>query len=177
MIPVILALALSTLLALVFAILGIFMCIRWLAMIGSPAPRAGDMKIPTFYVDSESAGDGDRAFLVGFFFCMPVVGGVFGGIHCVGWFFDFPSSAEAMLWRVSSAVLTGIALLTPIIGFFLAILSTVREYFGLALSAIIILVYVVSRLLLIVEAFISLRHLTPGMLALVKWTSFIPHTQ
>ena len=49
-----------------------------------------------------------------FIFCMPVVGVVFGGIHCVGWFFNFPSSDEAMLWRVSSAVLTGTAFLLPI---------------------------------------------------------------
>ena len=173
MIPVILALTLSTLLALVFAIPGIFMCIRWVAMMGAPDSRAGNMKIPTFYAESES--DGDAAFLVAIFLCLPVVGVVFGGIHCVGWFFDFPSSAEAMLWRVSSAVLTVVAFLSPIIAGFLVYLFDTQKYFGLALSAIVILVYVVSRLFLIVEAFISLRHLTPGMLALVKWTSFIPH--
>ena len=148
MFPFTLALTLSILLALVFAIPGIFMCIRWLAMIGAPDYRAGDMKIPTFYAESESDG--------GFFICIPVVGGVFGGIHCIGWFFDFPSSAEAMLWRVSSAVLTVVAFLSPIIMFFLAFLSDIQEYFGIAVSVIFILVYVVSRLLLIVEAFISL---------------------
>ena len=139
-------------------------------MAGDPESRAGDMKIPTFYAESEN-GDGG----VGFFICIPVVGAVFGGIHCVGWFFDFPSSAEAMLWRVSSAVLTGIAFLSPIIFAFLAILSDIQEHFSVAVGAIFLLVYVVSRLLLVVEAFISLRHLTPGMLALVKWTSFLPH--
>ena len=173
MIPVILALTLSILLALVFAIPGIFMCIRWLGMTGKSDFRVCDMKIPTFYAERESVGEG--AFFVAFFICLPVVGVVFGGIHCVGWFFDFPSSAEAMLWRVSSAVLTVVAFLSPIIAFFLAILSETREYFAGAVSAIIMLVYVVSRLLLIVEAFISLRHLTPGMLASVKWTSFLPH--
>ena len=170
MIPVILALALSTLLALVFAILGIFMCIRWIAMIGLKESRRRGLKIPTFYALSESNGE-----LEAFYICMSVVGGVFGGIHCVGWFFNFPSSAEAMLWRVSSAVLTVVAFLSPIILFFMAFLFRVQKYFAVAVSTIIILVYVVSRLLLIVEAFISLRHLTPGMLALVKWTSFLPH--
>ena len=107
---------------------------------------------------------------------MPVVGIIFGGIHCIGWFFYFPSSAEAMLWRVPSVVLTGIAFLSPmIILYLLPFLYHIQLYLGLAISAIITLVYVVSRLLLVVEAFISLRHLTPGMLALVKWTSFIPH--
>jgi hypothetical protein len=37
-----------------------------------------------------------------------------------------------------------------------------------------ITIYVLSRLLLLVEAFISLRHFA-GMFAIVKWTSFIPH--
>ena len=57
MIPFTLALTLSILLALVFAIPGIFMCIRWLAMIDvDESRRAGDMKIPTFYAESEFAG-------------------------------------------------------------------------------------------------------------------------
>ena len=163
------------LLTLVFAIPGIFLCIRWLAMLPEGwfcgVPDTGDMKVPTFY--AEDSGE-NRGFIARFIF-MPVVGAVFGGIHCIGWFFDFPSSDEAMLWRVSSAVLTGIAFLTPIILYFLTILYVRQEYFSIAVSTIILLVYVVSRLLLIVEAFISLRHLTPGMLALVKWTSFIPH--
>ena len=137
---------------------------------------SGDMKVPTFYaINSAESPDSIFDYKLSSLVCMPVVGGVFGGIHCVGWFFDFPSSAEAMLWRVSSAVLTGMAFLSPIIVIFLDSLYRVQEYFGIAVSTIIILIYVVSRLLLIVEAFIALRHLTPGMLALVNWTSFIPH--
>ena len=94
----------------------------------------------------------------------------------VGWSFHFPSSAEAMLWRVSSAVLTGIAFLFPTFFVFMGEPNSHRgRYFLIAFYSIIILVYVVSRLLLLVEAFISLRHLTSGMLALVEWTSFIPH--
>ena len=81
-----------------------------------------------------------------------------------------------MLWRVSSAVLTGSAVLLP--GLLVLLQRTIskertKEHFGIPVLAIILLVYVVSRLILLVEAFISLRDLTPGMLALVKWTSFI----
>ena len=111
------------------------------------------------------------------FFCLPIVGVIFGGIHCVGWFFNFPSSDEAMLWRVSCAVLTGIAFLLPIfVGFMGSPEKNRGRYLlGVVVLSIILQVYVISRLLLLVEAFISLRKLTPGMLALVKWTSFIPH--
>ena len=178
MIPFILALTFSILPVLVFAIPGTFLCLRWVAMLmTSPAGDSyvGIMKIPTFY-----AMENDTA-KVACVICMPVVGLVFGGIHCVGWFFDFPSSAEAMLWRVSSTVLTGIAFLLPLLSIFVlalfinSITRTEHWYFPVAVFSIFLLVYVVSRLLLLVEAFISLRHLTPGMLALVKWTSFIPH--
>ena len=44
-------------------------------MLGMPDSRAGDMKIPTFYAietDYEIAG----------IICLPIVGVVFGGIHC-----------------------------------------------------------------------------------------------
>ena len=138
-----------------------------------------DMKIPTFYAsESETSGLGEAIARI---ICMPIVGVVFGGIHCAGWFFNFPSSAEAMLWRVSSAVLTGIAFLFPILFIFMGFLfqfinsDSLQDQFTFAFSTMMLLVYVVSRLLLLVEAFISLRHLTPGMLVLVKWTSFIPH--
>ena len=109
----------------------------------------------------------------------PILGVIFGGIHCAGWFFYFPSSDEAMLWRVSSAVITGIPFLYALVIYLLKILNDLitwdLNFLFLPLSIIALLVYVVSRLLLLVEAFISLRHLTPGMLAVVKWTSFIPH--
>ena len=175
-IPFIIAVAFSILLTLIFFIPGLFLFARWLSIISTYDSdfNVGDMKVPTFFSTGE---DGDE---IAYIFCMPFVGVVFGGIHCVGWFFNFPSGVEAMLWRVSSAVLTGIAFLFPlffiVVSFFLKYSKKHgREYFASAISTIILLVYVVSRLFLLVEAFISLRHLTPGMLALVKWTSFIPH--
>ena len=187
MIPVILALTFSILLTSAIAIPGIILCLRWFAISADSDSDigVGDMKIPTFYA-TESKSEAFRD-LVARVICMSFVGGVFGGIHCVGWFFDFPSSVEAMLWRVSSAVLTGIAFLFLIFLTFVTIFFSLsnawtipdqRQYFAFSAASAFtpfLLVYVVSRLLLLVEAFISLRDLTPGMLALVKWTSFIPH--
>ena len=138
-------------------------------MFGGDLLDIGDMKVPTFFSNENNEGLGQ-----GVFFLFPVVGVIFGGIHCVGWYFDFPSSDEAMLWRVSSAALTGSAFLLPLLSALIRLIKDDSE-FGLPVLAIMLLVYVFSRLLLLVEAFISLRHLTPGMLALVKWTSFIPH--
>ena len=141
-------------------------------MFGGDLLDIGDMKVPTFFSNENNEGLGQ-----GVFFLFPVVGVIFGGIHCAGWFFIFPSSDEAIMWRVSSAVLTGSAILLPLLGFFLANIfdNSQMNRLGIPVLATIFLVYVVSRFLLLVEAFISLRHLTPGMLALVKWTFFIPH--
>ena len=174
-IPFVLVLTFSILLTLIFIIPALILCVRWFSIVVTDDFNVGDMKVPTFY-STENEGD-EIAFVL----CMPVVGVIFGAIHCVGWFFNFPSSVEAMLWRVSSAVLTGIAFLLPIIlafvGFFSENIINGRNRLGflIAFFSITLQAYVVSRLILLVEAFISLRHLTPGMLALVKWTSFIPH--
>ena len=180
LVPFLLALTFSILLTLLFVIPTLFLIFRLKSLIVTDSDdfNTGDMKIPTFY--SPSNDDDGGAFL----FFIPVVGVVFGGIHCAGWYFNFPSSDEAILWRVSSAVLTGTAFLFPLLVFLFAELndsSLAVSFPSIYLSvitltiALLILVYVVSRFILLVVAFISLRHLTPGMLALVKWTSFIPH--
>ena len=171
MIPFLLGLTFSILLTLVFAITGLFLISRWGEIYVADSLEIGEMKVPTFYSTKNDGG------AIGFVFLFPVVGVIFGGIHCAGWFFYFPSSDEAMLWRVSSAVLTGSPVLILILTFLLLCIfdEPQMSYFGFPVLAIVFLAYVVSRLLLLVEAFISLRHLTPGMLALVKWTSFIPH--
>ena len=183
MIPLILALTVLILPPLVFVISGLFLCLRWFSIVSTDNFNIGDMKVPTFYTTGND-GDGISSIL------LPIVGVVFGGIHCVGWFFNFPSSREAMLWRVSSAVLTVIAFLLPIflafMGLFEHLISDshwnrnplrffIIKIIICTIILLVVQVYVVSRLILLVEAFISLRHLTPGMLALVKWSSFIPH--
>ena len=171
-IPFLFALTCFILLTLLFVIPALFLISRYPSILATTDVRTGDMKVPTFYSARKFEDD------VAYIFFMSVAGVIFGGIHCAGWFSNFPSSDEAMLWRVSSAVLTGTAFLLPL-HVWLYISSSFpwqdSDDLFILVSAIILLVYVVSRLLLLVEAFISLRHLTPGMLALVKWTSFIPH--
>ena len=173
-IPFLFALTFPILLTLLFAIPGLILFLRWFTMLVTDNFNTGDMKVPTFYSVRDDGGK--KAYV----FTMSVVGVVFGGIHCAGWFFNFPSSDEAMLWRVSSAVLTGIAFLFPLLVYLVMenIVNSERtgwENFFFTSLIIILLAFVVSRLLLLVEAFISLRFLTPGMLTVVKWTSFIPH--
>lgn len=57
----------------------------------------------------------------------------------------------------------------------------VKKYCGilgailLSLGAIGLIPYIVAHILLLVEAFISLRDLPPDALLAVRWTSFLPH--
>ena len=104
MVSFLLPLTFSILLTLVFVIPGLFLFGRWLEILGASdfniADRLtiGDVKVPTFY-----SMDNDMMDALGFLILFPIVGVIFGGIHCAGWFFDFPSSDEAMLWRASAA--------------------------------------------------------------------------
>ena len=156
MIPFLFALTFSILLALVFVIPGLFLFYRWIAIFAVSDFNTHIMKVPTFYSTRREGSE------VAYVFLISVVGVIFGGIHCAGWFFNFPSHDEAMLWRVSSAVLTGIAILVPLFTY-LSRKFLGRIRWGIPAFTTILLVYgVVSRLLLLVEAFISLRYLTPS---------------
>ena len=179
-IPILFAVTIIIFLILVFVILTLFLFTRWCSMVEIYGFNTGDMKVPTFHsTDPDSHEEVVKHSII----FMSVIGVVFGGIHCAGWFFNFPSSDEAILWRVSSAVLTGIPILLCLLMLLFSHVDDALHASECQLQVIafriiivaVLVVYVVSRLLLLVEAFISLRHLTPGMLALVEWTSFIPH--
>lgn len=126
----------------------------------------GDMRVPASYSSLSKRAD-EQAGVALFLMC--ITGVVFGGIPYAGWLFIFPSSAiQAILWRVSSGVLTGIAFLSHDI-FHIGHVIHYKLARPLGFSAVLLVViFVLSRLLLLVLAFISLRHLTPGMLVVVK---------
>ena len=98
----------SVLFTMVLVIPSLFLIFRWFSILATDKYfKIISMKVPTFY-----PGRQGRNEVVNIFF-MSIVGVVYRGIHCAGWFFTFPSSDEAMLWRVSSAVFTCIAFLLP----------------------------------------------------------------
>jgi hypothetical protein len=118
------------------------------------------------------------------------IGALFGALHCIGWNYIFPSHSEAVIWRVSSVIITGVpglmaltaAASYPIktddddlpaggLDIFFAVLASLS--FGIGILGV--LPYIIARLLLLVEAFISLRQLPPSALLAVRWTAFLPH--
>ena len=65
-----------------------------------------------------------------------IVATLFGGIHCTGWNFPFPSQAELIIWRVSSLIIV----IVPCI--FLPLLVTAFMKDNPAITDIINMVYV-----------------------------------
>jgi hypothetical protein len=122
-------------------------------------------------------------------FTMIVAGiaSTFGGIHCIGWSFTFPSSTERTLWRVASISITSVPIvlsISPLDRYDLP--PPLRVFFHLCpapVTAKIIerlfflpsVLYILSRLVLLTLPFLCLRSLPPAAYHTVQWTSFIPH--
>jgi len=105
----------------------------------------------------------------------------FGGIHCLGWSFNFLSSIERTLWRAASLLITGFPILIVPLGVLGQRVDEIilKERFGDCCLSITfglpLLLYVLSRLALLILPLLSLRSLPPAAFQVVHWTSIIPH--
>ncbi|KAH9959073.1 hypothetical protein BC827DRAFT_1135199 [Russula dissimulans] len=116
-----------------------------------------------------------------------VIASAFGGIHCIGWSFIFPSSTEKKLWHVASVSITSIPVPLFLLLFLLEsdLLDDVPDWlhvntlvFERIITLCVVLhlfLYVLSRLVLLILPFLCLRSLPPAAYHTVRWTSFIPH--
>lgn len=141
---------------------------------------AGDSRTPTRHAEINQELDFHISVIVF------VIGDVFGAIHCVAWSSPFPSDTERLLWHVFSLILLLMPSVTFIFFLIFGCLDILRIYLQLKPAAIVVFLgrivacvgassYIMARLILVVEAFITLRALTPSALAEVEWISFIPH--
>ncbi|KAH9952765.1 hypothetical protein BC827DRAFT_1274197 [Russula dissimulans] len=78
-------------------------------MAGGDEDRVGN-RIYTFYPRKWNE---DQTIGWAFIILIAGIASAFGGIHCIGWSFTFPSGTERTLWRVASISITSI----PIAGF------------------------------------------------------------
>jgi hypothetical protein len=101
-----------------------------------------------------------------------VIATMFGAIHCVAWSFQFPSHTEQTLWRIASLSIT---CLPMVAGFEPLWIALVDEVLGLSIQVGCSILYILSRVALLVIALMSLRSLPPGAYETVHWTIFIPH--
>ena len=131
-------------------------------------------RVPRFWADTT----GDDPLVANFIVLL--VGFYFGGIHCIAWFFSFPTRVELLIWRISSAAITAVPIYILFVFNFAGLLENMDLkkyyktvlYFG-PLSALI--PYIIARALTLALVFTSLRDLPPGAYETVHWTIFIPH--
>jgi hypothetical protein len=110
-----------------------------------------------------------------------IFGVIFGGLHCIGWNFSYPTAFEQHLWRGSSLAITAIPLIVAPIDYLLenydldkGFLKVFRFTLDLIMT-ILLFAYVPARLMLIGQAFALLRKQPEDAFLVVDWNQYVPH--
>jgi hypothetical protein len=118
-------------------------------------------------------------------FCEGAAAIIFGAIHAAAWSFPYPSKIERILWRVCSLVL----IIQPLFLFFVVpaqmqtSANSLRGGRGqdrvLYLLSFYVLapLYLMARLILLVQPFVLLRKLPPSAFQEVPWSNYFPHVR
>ncbi|KAG1764533.1 hypothetical protein EDD22DRAFT_883145 [Suillus occidentalis] len=99
---------------------------------------------------------------------------IFGGIHCMAWFFAFPTYQEQVLWRMSAVAIT----CTPwliVLGECQNAIPSIPDAVSKPMFASWVMLYAAARAILLVLMFTTLRNLPPDAYKAVWWTSYVPH--
>ncbi|KAG1897542.1 uncharacterized protein F5891DRAFT_982517 [Suillus fuscotomentosus] len=133
-------------------------------------PTSRKLRVPTFdgSIELEDA-DNMVLRLAGL-----LIATIFGGIHCMAWFFAFPACKEQALWRMSAIAIT----CTPWLSILTVLLFNVldaRDACFDAVYALFVMLYITARAVLLVLMFTTLRDLPPDVYKAVSWTSLVPH--
>ena len=131
--------------------------------------------VPTFYVPRHRHFSKSLHVLL-----LMTLATTFGGIHCAGWNYLFPTFAQHKIWRVASLAVTIIPVAT--VPFFALLDINLSILFPLVLIQIVVIIvyimgiaYVSARLVLLGLALDLLRHQPLGSFIIVDWTKFYPH--
>lgn len=118
---------------------------------------------------------------------------VYAGIHLSAWNFEFPTRVESITWRTACFIIMGSSFALLAVpswnkvgsyhtlrklwrpGVVFNLVSPSLRIVGYGSAGLLLLCYAASRLYLVVESFISLRHVPIGVYAAVPWVQNIPH--
>lgn len=106
-----------------------------------------------------------------------IAGVVFGGIHCAAWGSHFPTPTDQFLWQIASVCTTSLLpmiTLCKMMDFDNPEDVKIIHYFLSTLMLLLYLLYIITRLYLVVEVFRTLYFL-PSSAFVATWTSEIPH--
>ncbi|KAL8738302.1 MAG: hypothetical protein Q9181_000891 [Wetmoreana brouardii] len=135
-----------------------------------------------------------RAWASGGLIAALVICMFYGAAHCTAWNFIFPTPTERLLWRIS-CVDTVAGVISLLALFSLSVYlhehqarSLIKAFFTqepgimswvyrmiITIGVLNIPLFILSRIFIIVETFISLRHVQKGVYKTVEWTDYIPH--
>ncbi|KAL8704170.1 MAG: hypothetical protein Q9201_002668 [Fulgogasparrea decipioides] len=135
-----------------------------------------------------------RAWASGGLIAALVICMFYGAAHCTAWNFNFPTPTERLLWRIS-CVDTVAGVISLLALFSLSVWlnehearSLIKAFFTqesgitswlyrliITIGVLNIPLFTLSRIFIIVETFISLRHVHKGVYRTVDWTDYIPH--
>ncbi|KAF9484238.1 hypothetical protein BDN70DRAFT_850025 [Pholiota conissans] len=140
-----------------------------------PNVDSSHLRVPMFYTACESELEDTSQW------AMMVIGVLFGSVHLIpSWFLDFSSPLEMWLWRSAAIDITAGPLLV-VVGLLAHATICIKEWhriIAISLAApilICIVLYPLSRIILLFLSLISLRSLPAEALQTVEWTTFIPH--
>ena len=124
-------------------------------------------------------------FLPVFLMLLVVLPLVYGGVHLTTWNFGFSSKIEHLLWKIACIDIMGTIPFGLILdqclyhlfirsakGSLTASLTTTLSW---VLFIPLFLFYALSRIYIVVESFISLRHVPIGVYAAIPWVQDMPH--
>jgi len=141
-------------------------------IVGEEHDKVGEKRVSTFYPCYWE----DQSYAT---FLLIAIASAFGGIHCIGWSFTFPSGTERTLWRVASVSITSVpiaVLVPPLLADQLPNqFKNIAEFLAIYLCGLQLFLYILSRFVLLVLPFLCLGSLPPAAYHVVHWTSFIPH--
>lgn len=150
---------------------------------GSLIEEVGPSKVPQFYAFML---DNDEDAIVSII--VATTGIAFGAIHCAAWSFEFMSTTDLFIWRISSLVTTVISFL-----FLVLILALdgvlkplsmhlkegVRGFIRINVAPVLFRtlfpLYTLARLALLAEVLMGLGHLPQSAQDVISWTEAIPH--
>ena len=121
----------------------------------------------------ERFSDNDNFFIV----LMSLCPAVFGAIHVASWNIELLSNVEQWLWRASALYCFAAGMMYTLFFYFYDWCEEGSWIWILWASTpfVIPLLYVIARLFMIVEVFLSLRALPASAYESVQWSSFIAH--
>jgi len=145
--------------------------------------------VPTFYAPRV-----EDPWLL-FTILLPIAAVIFGGLHCIGWNFHFPTHVEQLLWRIGSLAITLLPSVPPIIMGIVWLVSrcirsaersggngggggrmdTAIDVMVIFLIGLLLIPYISARILLLTQAIVLLRKQPESAFYAIVWSKFLPH--